>query len=81
MTDGAIPMTRCVPCGRDVVVWVRLDAVGAERSHCVHCDAELDPETVRWVPEEALDGAGYASWGEADHCGRPDCGGGRCGRG
>jgi hypothetical protein len=81
MTEGAIPMTRCVPCARDVVVWVRLDAAGDERSLCVHCDAELDPALVRWVPEEELDAAGYAAWGEADHCGKPDCGGGRCGRG
>jgi hypothetical protein len=35
---------------------------------------------LRWVTEAELDGVGYAVWAERENCGRPDCGGGRCGR-
>ena len=74
------PMARCAPCGRDVLLHVWLDATAGERYGCIHCDAEIDPAELRWVPEDALDGLGYATVAERENCGRPDCGGGRCGR-
>jgi hypothetical protein len=72
------PVARCVPCGRDVLAHLWLDTDGGERYGCVHCDAELDPVCLRWVLEAELDGVGYAVLAEREHCGRPDCGGGRC---
>jgi hypothetical protein len=72
------PVARCAPCGRDVLAHYWLDGPNDERYGCIHCDAELDPRELRWVDEETLDGIGYATWAEREHCGRPDCGGGRC---
>src|SRR5262245_50401078 len=80
MNDDTFPVARCGPCGREVLAHVALDAQG-DRYGCIHCDAELDPTELRWVDEAALDAVGYAVWSEREHCGRPDCGGGRCGRG
>ena len=79
-TGGAstFPVARCVPCGRDVLAHVALDRDGGERYGCLHCDAALDPAELRWVAEPELAAVGYAVWDEGEHCGRPDCGGGRC---
>ena len=41
----------------------------------------LDPDLLRWVGAAERERVGYAVWLEREHCGRPDCGGGRCGRG
>ena len=71
------PIARCAPCGRDVLAHLWLDDRDG-RYGCIHCDAELDPRELRWVSEAALAAAGYAVWAEREHCGRPDCGGGRC---
>jgi len=73
------PIARCGPCGRDVLTHVDLDARGGEVRRCLHCDAELDPDDVRWVDADALGRAGYALE-EVDPagCGRPGCGRGRC---
>ena len=68
---------RLARCEREVLVGVGAD----ERRRCVHCDDELDPDLLRWVGEAELERVGYAVWLEREHCGRPDCGGGRCGRG
>lgn len=81
MSEGTFPVARCGPCGRDVLAHVALGEGGDERYACIHCDAEIDPAELRWVDEAALDGVGYAVLAEREHCGRPDCGGGRCGRG
>lgn len=80
MSEGAttFPVARCAPCGREVLAHLQLDDADAERYGCVHCDAELDPHELRWVVETELAGVGYALWAEGEHCGRPDCGGGRC---
>jgi hypothetical protein len=72
------PVARCAPCGRDVLAHCWFDGHEDERYGCIHCDAELDPRELRWVDEATLDGIGYATWAEREHCGRPDCGGGRC---
>ena len=78
--EGAstFPIARCAPCARDVLAHVTLDAADEERWGCVHCDASLDPAEFRWVTEDALDGYGYGLAAEREHCGRPDCGGGKC---
>jgi hypothetical protein len=83
MTDAAdFPVGRCVPCGRDVLTHVHLDATGRERRLCLHCDAELDPAELRWIVAEDLDALGYAvDEPPAGGCGRPGCGQGRCGNG
>ena len=69
LLDGEFPLGHCARCEKEVLVGVTLDERGEERRHCVHCEAETELERV-----------GYASWIEREHCGRPDCGGGRCGR-
>jgi len=76
------PVARCAPCGREVLVHTHLEGDDRERSRCVACDAEIDPLEVRWVEEADLNELGYALAGEVGvaGCGRPGCGGGRCGR-
>jgi hypothetical protein len=65
-----------------VLLHVQLDADERERIHCLACDAEIDPLEVRWVEEAALGELGYAVADAVgiSGCGRPGCGGGRCGR-
>jgi hypothetical protein len=75
---STFPTARCAPCGRVVLAHLWLDERDGERWGCIHCDAELDPAELRWVLEAELAGAGYAVRAEGEHCGRPDCGGGRC---
>jgi hypothetical protein len=77
-TASTFPMARCAPCARQVLAHLALDDADAERYACIHCDAELDPAELRWVSEPELAGLGYAVWAEREHCGRPDCGSGRC---
>jgi hypothetical protein len=72
------PVAACARCGREVLVHLEVDEQGGERRRCLHCDAEIDPACLRWVPEAALETLGYAIYGEG--CGRPGCGGGGCGR-
>ena len=83
MTDDSagFPVSRCAPCGRDVLVHAILDPGDLERIRCVACDAEIDPHEVRWVDEAHLNELGYGLAGEVGvaGCGRPGCGGGRCG--
>jgi hypothetical protein len=80
LLDGEFPLGHCARCGKEVLVGLTVDERGEERRHCVHCEAELDPALLRWVSGPELEQAGYTSWIEGEHCGRPDCGGGRCGR-
>jgi hypothetical protein len=81
LLDGEFPVGHCAGCKKEVLTAVVPDERGGERRHCVHCEAELDPGLLRWVSGEELERVGYAAWVEREHCGRPDCGGGRCGRG
>ena len=75
-------MSRCAVCRRDVLLHVTLDGADRERIRCVACDAEVDPDCVRWVAAAEMGVLGYAIEGEVEPggCGRPGCGGGRCGR-
>jgi hypothetical protein len=75
---GEFPVSRCGPCDRDVLTHVRLDACGTEHRLCYHCDAEMEPGAVRWVPEAALAALGYGFHGDDGGCGRPGCGRGNC---
>ena len=75
---STFPVARCVPCGREVLAHLWLDDADGERYGCIHCDAELDPAELRWLAEPDLAGVGYGLLAEREHCGRPDCGGGRC---
>ncbi len=80
MTEpGGFPVSRCAPCGREVLTHLVLDAGGTPGRRCVHCDAEIDPHEVRWIDDAALAPLGYAVQdGEAPGCGRPGCGRGNC---
>ncbi len=79
VADPGYPVSRCAPCGRDVLLHVVPDGDGELRRCCLHCDAEIDPAEVRWVDEAALDRLGYGLVAEGG-CGKPGCGQGRCGR-
>jgi len=82
MPEGPIPVGHCGRCGREVLaVLAAGGALDEERRACAHCEATLDPAALRWLDEADLDAVGYAAYAEAEGCGRPDCGGGRCGRG
>jgi hypothetical protein len=73
------PVARCARCARDVLTHVHLDEQGDERRLCLHCDAELDPDEVRWIGEPELEPLGYALHrAEEAGCGRPGCGRGMC---
>jgi hypothetical protein len=78
--DDVFPVARCARCARTVLATLVPDADDAERRCCTLCDAELDPAELQWVTESALEALGWVAWTEAETCGRPDCGGGRCGR-
>lgn len=69
------PLAWCAPCGREVLTCAgEVDDV----RHCVHCGTDV-AGPLRAVPGSALGERGYALHEESG-CGRPDCGGGRCGR-
>ena len=80
--EERFPVARCAPCGRDVLTHLEVDERGVELRRCVHCDAALDPEELRWVTEAELGKLGYGLRDEVENggCGRPGCGQGRCGR-
>jgi len=79
--DAGFPVSHCARCRRDVLLHVHLDEQGATHRLCLHCDAEMDPEEVRWVEESKLTDFGYGVRGEGGGCGKPGCRQGRCGRG
>ena len=74
------PVTRCTTCARDVLCHVELDADEREVTHCIECAAIVAPHAVRWVALGDLEEIGYGYVLPEGGCGRPDCGGGRCGR-
>lgn len=80
--DGDLPVATCARCAREVLVHLEWDGGDEPQRRCVHCDAVLPVETVRWVGDGELDGLGYAMRGEGrGGCGRSGCGSGGCGRG
>lgn len=72
--DLEFPLAWCEPCGREVLT----ATAGDDRARCcVHCGAEIDG-SVRQARGADLADRGYALYEESG-CGRPGCGGGRCG--
>ena len=79
LDDEGFPVARCARCARDVLTHLHFDEDGEPHRLCFHCDADLDPDDVRWVSETALDVMGYGLHREeAGGCGRPGCGRGNC---
>ena len=72
------PIARCARCARDVLTHVHLDDAGLERRRCLHCDAEMDPQEIRWVLGGQLQALGYDVTDPNEGCGRPGCGRGNC---
>jgi hypothetical protein len=72
--DLEFPLGWCGHCQREV-----LTAVGDESDarHCVHCGEPIGGP-IRHARGMDLADSGYALH-EEQGCGRPDCGGGRCG--
>lgn len=64
----------CAQCARQV-----LTAAGrGEHRLCVHCDGAV-AEALSSVLGDELATRGYGAIEDTSGCGRPDCGGGRCG--
>lgn len=64
----------CAICAREVLTFAAEDGPG---SWCVHCGEGVGG--ARAVSGEQLRTHGY-DLADLSGCGRPDCGGGRCGR-
>ncbi len=79
-TDPTFPVTRCATCERDVLCHVELDDDDREITRCIECAAAAAPAAVRWVALAELEEIGYGFVLPEGGCGRPDCGGGKCGR-
>ena len=77
-TEIEVAFAWCETCARDVLTHGDYDADGHERRLCVHCDGLVAVER-RAVRLGDLEAEGYSVI-EEQGCGRPDCGGGRCGR-
>lgn len=68
----------CAPCAREVLTAVvGRGGAGGHRA-CVHCDGPVD-DGLCTVPGDELAARGYGVLEDTSGCGRPDCGGGRCG--
>jgi len=64
----------CSQCAREV-----LTAAGrADHRLCVHCDGPVAEARASVLGDE-LATRGYGAIEDTTGCGRPDCGGGRCG--
>jgi hypothetical protein len=78
--DPGYPTSRCGPCGREVLTHMIVDDAGTAARQCIHCDARIDPEEIRWVLESELDALGYGLFQEGGGCGSGGCGSGGCSR-
>ncbi len=79
-SEPTFPVMRCAICERDVLCHVDVDDRDREIIRCVECAALAEPAAVRWVALGDLEQIGYGFVLPEGGCGRPDCGGGRCGR-
>jgi hypothetical protein len=79
LADTHFPIGWCVRCARQVLT--ALSPLGTETDgrQCVHCDGSIATATAM-VSADELHRYGYGPRDEGEGCGRPDCGGGRCGR-
>lgn len=64
----------CPSCERDVMPWLDLNDARETQTRCVHCDQELDPNSLRASSSGELDEIGYQLT-------PPDRGCGGCGDG
>jgi hypothetical protein len=72
--DLDFPLGWCGQCRREVLIAARADR---EVGDCVHCGQPITGR-IRHARGIDLGASGYALY-EGQGCGRPDCGGGRCG--
>jgi hypothetical protein len=68
----------CAHCAREVLTATTSAGGGTASRACVHCDAAIDGMLSR-IPGDELAARGYGVIEDTSGCGRPDCGGGRCG--
>lgn len=78
--DPLYPVTTCARCVRDVLTHLVPDDRDEPERRCLHCDAPIDPDEVRWVHESELDPLGYGLMAEGGGCGGGGCGTGGCSR-
>jgi hypothetical protein len=76
----AFPVARCATCERDALCHVDLDEGERQIIRCIECATVAEPSAVRWLTLSELETIGYGLVLPEGGCGRPDCGGGRCGR-
>jgi hypothetical protein len=74
------PIVPCATCAREVLGYLDLDEQDREITRCLECATIADPAEVRWGDLHAIETIGYGFVLPEGGCGRPDCGGGRCGR-
>jgi hypothetical protein len=74
------PVTYCASCERDVLCVLDLDDRDQQLPRCFECGTAADPASLRSLALADLEGLGYGYVLPEGGCGRPDCGGGRCGR-
>lgn len=74
------PVARCAKCERESLCHLDLDDEEREIVRCVECGTVAPPAAVRWLALSELQTIGYGLVLPEGGCGRPDCGGGRCGR-
>lgn len=78
--DETFPVASCGPCGREVLTHLVLVPGDDPERRCLHCDAAIDPDELRWVFESELDPLGYGLASEGGGCGSGGCGTGGCSR-
>ena len=76
--DSEFAVGWCAICDRDVLTFANDLDDGDLSLRCVHCEQRVG--RLRVAIGEDLPQHGYGVI-EDSGCGRPDCGGGRCGRG
>jgi hypothetical protein len=76
----AFPVARCAKCECDALCHVDLDEDERQIVRCVECATVVEPTEVRWLTLSELEPMGYGLVLPEGGCGRPDCGGGKCGR-
>jgi hypothetical protein len=78
LAEVAFLLGWCSHCGREVLT-AAIEA-GGEADHrvCVHCDGAIAAALSSVLGDE-LETRGYGLLEDTSGCGRPDCGGGRCG--
>ena len=74
------PVAYCAACARDVLCVLDLDEGDQTLTRCFECGTAVADAAVRSLALADLEALGYGYMLPEGGCGRPDCGGGRCGR-